>query len=334
MTEKNEEPPSRRAAATNTKAVSSEDKNPSSNNGASQSVSAPPASPPEKTGILSWIKTGFKTKSDTSLREAIEEFIEDTSAEDSEADPTGTQEKTLISNVLKLRDLHVQEAMIPRADIIAIDASSITPEELLAKFTEIQFSRIPVYNEQLDDVLGTIHIKDVLSTLAQGKPLELKELIRDVPIISPSMSVLDLMLEMRQTRKHMAMVIDEYGGIDGLVTMGDIIEEITGHIEDEHGANSQPRIKHMKDGSVIADARYDVDEFESEFGKILSEEEREENDTLGGLAFYMAGRVPASGEILTHESGMTLEIIDADQRRVNKIKIKNIPTSGNDQTSS
>lgn len=332
MTEKNEEPPSRRAATTDTKGVSSESKEISNNSGLGH-VPVVPTAPPEKTGILSWIRTGFKNKPDTSLREAIEEFIEDNASDNDELDPTGTHEKTLISNVLKLRDLHVVNAMIPRADIVAID-SSISPQELLAKFADVQYSRIPVYKEQLDDVLGIIHIKDVLSTLAQGKPLELNELIREVPIISPSMSILDLMLEMRQTRRHMAMVIDEYGGIDGLVTMGDIIEEITGHIEDEHGASSQPRIKHTKDGSLIADARYDVDEFEDEFGKILTEEEREDSDTLGGLVFYMAGRVPARGEVLTHASGMTLEILDANQRRVNQIKIKNIPTSGNDQTSS
>lgn len=140
------------------------------------------------------------------------------------------------------------------------------------------------------------------------------------------MNILDLLVDMRHTRKHMAMVVDEFGGIDGLVTIGDIIEEIVGHLEDEHDTDVQPCIVKLDDESLIADARYDVDEFEDEFGHILSEEEREENDTLGGLAFYMAGRVPVRGEVLTHESGMVLEILEADPRRVNRIKIKNIPS--------
>jgi magnesium and cobalt transporter len=331
VNEQNEDPPSRNATLPH-KDVSSESKDISNNNGNGNGNNSATSSESDKSGLLSWIKTGFKSKQDTSLREAIEEFIEDNSSEDDELDPTSTHEKTLIANVLKLRDLHVVEAMIPRADIVAID-SSVSPEELLSKFAEIQFSRIPVYKEQLDDVLGTIHIKDVLSTLAQGKPLALKKLIRDVPIISPSMNVLDLMLQMRHTRKHMAMVVDEYGGIDGLVTMGDIIEEIIGHIEDEHGADTQPQIIKSNDNTLIADARYDIDEFEDEFGKILSEEEREENDTLGGLAFFMAGRVPVRGEVLTHSTGMTFEILDADPRRVNRIRITNLPKPDNDSDS-
>lgn len=323
MTENNEEPPSRSADASQKEAISEarDISNTSTNNNGSSNSNANDA---EKTGLLTWIKTGFKSKSDTSLRDALEEYIEESAYDGEEENSNSAHEKTLIANVLKLRDLSVVEAMIPRADIIAID-SAIKSDELLSQFSEVQYSRIPVYKEKLDDVLGTIHIKDILATLAQGKKLELKKLIRDVPIISPSMNILDLMMQMRQTRKHMAMVVDEYGGIDGLVTMGDIIEEIIGHIEDEHDTDIQPQILHMKDGSMIADARYDVDEFESEYGKILSEEEREENDTLGGLAFYLAGRVPVRGEVLTHSSGMSFEILEADPRRVTRIKISNIP---------
>ena len=277
----------------------------------------------ERRGLVAWIKSNFKQKNDYTLRETIEEYIEDSDTD--EDNPASFHEKTLIANVLKLRDTPVVDAMIPRADIVAID-SSLGEKELLGQLADIQYSRLPVYKEKLDDVLGTIHIKDVLSALAKGQPLVITELIRDVPIVAPSMNILDLLVEMRHTRKHMAMVIDEFGGIDGLVTIGDIIEEIVGHLEDEHDTDLQPCIVKLDDESLIADARYDVDEFEDEFGHILSEEEREENDTLGGLAFYMAGRVPVRGEVLTHESGMVLEILEADPRRVNRIKIKNIPS--------
>lgn len=277
----------------------------------------------ERRGLVGWIKSNFKQKNDYTLRETIEEFIEDSDAD--EDNPASLHEKTLIANVLKLRDTPVVDAMIPRADIVAID-SSLEQQDLLGQLADIQYSRLPVYKEKLDDVLGTIHIKDVLSALAKGQKLAIDDLIRDVPIVAPSMNILDLLIEMRHTRKHMAMVVDEFGGIDGLVTIGDIIEEIVGQLEDEHDTDVQPCIVKLDDESLIADARYDIDEFEDEFGHILSEEEREENDTLGGLAFYMAGRVPVRGEVLTHESGMVLEILEADPRRVNRIKIKNVPS--------
>lgn len=276
----------------------------------------------ESRGLVAWIKSNFKQKNDSTLRETIEEFIEDN--DDDEDNPAYFHEKTLIANVLKLRDTPVVDAMIPRADIIALD-SALAEQDLLGQLADIQYSRLPVYKEKLDDVMGTIHIKDVLSALAKGEKLTIEGLIREVPIVAPSMNILDLLIEMRHTRKHMAMVVDEFGGIDGLVTIGDIIEEIVGQLEDEHDTDLQPCIVKLDDESLIADARYDIDEFEDEFGHILSEEEREENDTLGGLAFYMAGRVPVRGEVLTHESGMVLEILEADPRRVNRIKIKNIP---------
>tara|TARA_B100000242_G_scaffold266516_1_gene215418 strand:- start:18728 stop:19702 length:975 start_codon:yes stop_codon:yes gene_type:complete len=315
MSDEKEEPPSSPAVGGNKDSASTAAKDISSRSPA-------PAMQDDKHGLLAWIRNGFKPKSDSTLRETIEEYIEDNDTD--EDNPASYHEKTLIANVLKLRDTPVVDAMIPRADIVAID-SSLNEQDLLAQFSSIQYSRLPVYKEKLDDVLGTIHIKDILSALSKGQPLIMSELIREVPIVAPSMNILDLLVEMRHTKKHMAMVIDEFGGIDGLVTIGDIIEEIVGHLEDEHDLDVQPSIIKIDDMTLIADARYDIDEFENEFGKILSEEEREENDTLGGLAFYMAGRVPVRGEVLTHASGMVLEIMEADPRRVNRIKIKNIP---------
>lgn len=275
----------------------------------------------EKIGLISWIRGGFKSKPDPSLRETLEEYIDEKNLSDNtEEDSISAHEKTLISNVLKLRGTTVFDVMIPRVDIMAIDDTT-TQKELLQFLAEKQFSRIPVYKEKLDDVLGTIHIKDVLACLAQGQTIDLKNLVRDVPIISPSMPVLDLLLEMRATRRHMSLVVDEYGGIDGLVTIGDIIEEIVGQIEDEHDSDEQPQMITQNDGSIIADARVNLDEFEEKFGALLNDEERVENDTLGGLMFHLAGRVPARGEVLSHPSGLSFEITEADPRRVAKLRI-------------
>lgn len=295
----------------------------------------PPPTKQEKTHNIKKSHTGFfdnvrslfvKPKNGgDSLREVIEEYIEDhNNGED--IDPTvAIHEKTLISNILNLQDMSVIDVMIPRADIVAIDINS-SQDDLMVLLEEKQFSRIPVYRENNDDIIGTVHIKDILSALAAKKDVVLKELLRDVPVVSPSLPVLDLMLLMQRQKKHMVLVVDEYGGIDGLVTVGDVIESIVGEIDDEFDQDIEPSLMKKGDGVVIADARYDLEDFEEEYGKIFSEEEHEENDTLGGLVFFIAGRIPARGEVIQHENGMSFEIMEADQRRISKLRIKNIPT--------
>lgn len=282
--------------------------------------------PEQKRGFFSTLKSKiFKPKngSDT-LREAIEEYMVE--LEENTDTPTIAQhERVLISNVLKLRDMTVTDVMIPRADIAAVDIS--TPEEDLMDFlSEKQFSRLPIYQETLDNILGSVHIKDILSTTAGKKPLDIKSILRPVPIVSPSLPVLDLLLKMQRDKKHMVFVVDEYGGIDGLVTIGDVIEAIVGEFDDEFDHEETVQIVKCPDGSVLADARVDIDDFEEEFGDILLDEEREEVDTLGGLVFYTASRIPARGEVIRHEnSGMVFEILEADQRRVGRLRIRNIP---------
>ena len=274
-------------------------------------------------GVLGKIKSFFKPKNDASLRETIEEYIE--SEDDAEEDALlSSHEKALLSNVLELHNMCAHDVMIPRADIIGVP-DDISQEELFKLLAEKQYSRFPVYKGTLDTIVGSIHIKDILTSLARGKKFDMSQLIRDIPVISPSMHVLDLLTQMRLTRKHLALVVDEFGGIDGLITIGDLIEAIVGEIDDEHNLEVQPEMTLQIDGSLLADARYDLDEFEEIYGKILSEEEREENDTLGGLMFFLAGRVPARGEVLKHTSGMAFEIIDADPRRVKRLKIRDIP---------
>lgn len=282
-------------------------------------------------GLFHVLKSLFKPKNDTSLREAIEEYIEE--PENFAADSDDIQERALFSNILALRDISADYVMIPRVDIIAVDVHA-SREELLSIFAQKQVSRLPVYKDTLDNVLGTIHLKDIVASLAEGKTLHISDHITEIPIVSPSMPVLDLLLTMRQSRRHMALVVDEYGGIDGLVTIGDIVESIIGEIEDEHDVNSDPQLVEEKDGSILADARFDVEDFEERYGSLLNEEERAENDTLGGLVFSIAGRIPVRGEVITHDhTGMEFEIMDADPRRVNLIRIRNIPSFENQAVS-
>ena len=276
-----------------------------------------------KSNPVSFIKNLFKPKQDTTLRETIEEYIEDDS-EDAQEESISAHEKTLISNVLDLRDMCASDIMIPRADIVAIPDGT-TQTELFELLSEKQYSRLPVYRDTLDNVIGSIHVKDIMACLARGESISIKSLVRDVPIVSPSMQTLDLLLHMRATRKHMMLVVDEFGGIDGLVTIGDVIESIVGEIDDEHDTDDHPEIIIDADGTITADARVDLDEFEEQFGKILTDEERNENETLGGLVFDIAGRIPARGEVLTHKTGMIFEIVDADPRRIKCVYIRNIP---------
>jgi CBS domain containing-hemolysin-like protein len=276
------------------------------------------------TKLFSNLRTLLTAKTDASLREAIEEYIEEPQSADEMS--VNEHEKILLSNILQLRDLPVGDVMIPRADIKAIDIKT-SQKELLALFSDKQVSRMPVYRETLDGIIGTIHIKDILAALASGDTIDIPDLLTDAPMISPTMPVLDLLLEMRQSRRHMALVVDEYGGIDGLVTIGDVIESIVGEIDDEHDNEHEPEITEAEDGVFFADARVDIVTFEERFGTLLSEEERRESNTLGGLVFHMAGRVPARGEILTHSTGVVFEILDADPRRINALRIRNLPPS-------
>ncbi|MEZ5813388.1 MAG: hemolysin family protein [Alphaproteobacteria bacterium] len=279
----------------------------------------------DKPGLLTRLRflfTGKHEKTDEGLREAIEDYIVE--PEGFNNDSVSTHERLLFSNILKLRDISVVDVMIPRADIVALDVD--TPKDDLFKLlSEQQFSRFPVYSETLDDVLGTVHIKDIVGAIAKGQKISLKDMVIEIPIVSPAMTIPDLVLKMRHSRRHMALVVDEYGGIDGLVTIGDVIESIIGEIEDEHDTHVEPQMIEAKDGSVLADARVSLEEFENRYGALLDDEEREESDTLAGLVSDLAGRIPVRGEVITHSSGMVFEIMEADPRRVSSLKISHIP---------
>ena len=280
-------------------------------------------------GPATWLKSLFQGRTtEVSLRDSFEALIEE--REDRE-EPIDPEERTLITNVLKLGTVTVYDSMVPRADIVAIEAT-MPLEEVVAVMTKQGHSRLPVYRGTLDDVIGMIHIRDVLGALGRangGKKRAggVRKPIRQVLFVAPSMRVLDLLLQMRKSRIHMALVVDEYGGIDGLVTIEDLVEEIVGEIEEEHEAATAPRIETRPDGTLVVDARLPIEEFEDRFGPVLSgTEEDSDFDTLGGLVSAITGRVPVRGELVVHvPSGLEFEVMDADPRRVKRLRVRNLP---------
>lgn len=278
--------------------------------------------------ILGWFAGRSRRRNgDGSIRETLEELIEE--RPDGE-ETINADERLLIGNVLNLRDLNAADVMIPRAEIVAIEVDAPL-DELVALMTRVAHSRLPVYQGTLDDVLGLVHIKDVLARAGNEAPFDLREIVRKVLFVSPTMRVLDLLLQMRLARVHMALVVDEYGGVDGLVTIEDLVEEIVGDIQDEHDAEEVGMIA-RPDGTIIADARTELEAFEAEVGPVLTEEEREDDiDTLGGLIFTLVNRVPGRGEIIRHGSGLEFEIIDADPRRIKRVRVRNLPVPPSDR---
>lgn len=278
------------------------------------------------------IRRIFRPKVDQqSLKQAIEEIMEDHNNGDinNAGINNHSHERSLINNILKLQEETVEDVMVPRADIIAID-SSCSAKELMTILSDHQFSRYPVYKDHLDDVIGTIHIKDILAQMSKGKKVVIADLVRTIPIVSPAMAVSDLILFMKENRKHMVLIVDEYGGIDGLVTLGDIIETIVGEIEDEYDTSTHNILMERQDGTILAEGRVELDDFEERFGTLFTEDDHEEADTLGGLVFSLAGRIPARGEIIEHDNGLEFEVLDATPRRVNRLKIRNLDKARED----
>lgn len=266
------------------------------------------------------------------------------------------QERSMLRNILRIGGLRVEDVMVPRADIIAIDeAASLV--ELLEVFEQAGHSRIPVYHETLDDPRGMVHIKDLMSWItaqsfkakrtgaakrpaangksgAQGlrsidlKTVNLKQpvskvgLRREVLFVPPSMAVIDLLLRMQTTRIHLALVVDEYGGTDGLVSIEDLVEEIVGEIEDEHDVSGGPLIREDPQLGLVADARAPIAALEERLGESLLSGQRDDDvDTLGGLVFTLLGRVPVRGEIVPHSKLVEFEVLDADPRRIKKLRV-------------
>ena len=262
---------------------------------------------------------------DHGVRESIAELVQEAAnAGDSDGavPELDRQERALIANVLRLRGTAADDIMIPRADIIAmpVDLTLAQAQELIHREGH---SRFPVYGEQLDDIAGMVHIKDVFAYAGRPEEFRLGTILRKPLMVAPQIPVLDLLLQMRNARVHLALVVDEYGGIDGLLTIEDLVETITGDIADEHDEPDLPRIIDRPDGTYDLDARLPVEEYEERFGTLLTEEEREADvDTIGGLVFTLAGRVPARGEVITHPNGTAFRVLEADARRIRRLRVK------------
>jgi CBS domain containing-hemolysin-like protein len=272
-----------------------------------------------------WLGRLFSRRPGGDLRDSIEELIEQEGT-GAPPGPGAGDEITLMRNILNLHGLTVYDVMVPRVDIIAVDAET-SLANLVRLMSDEAHSRIPVYRATLDDIAGVVHIKDVLACWSRDDATTLGQILRPVLFVAPSMPILELLLQMRVSRKHLALVVDEFGGIDGLVTIEDLVEEIVGEIEDEHDEDETPSLVPRDEGGFDADARVSIKDFEEEAGAILTSAERDEDiDTLGGLVFFLAGRVPSRGEVIRHGSGVDFEVVEADPRRVRRLRIMNIPS--------
>ncbi|MEQ8310042.1 MAG: hemolysin family protein [Sphingopyxis sp.] len=280
-----------------------------------------------RSGLLSGLKNLlFGGDKEPSLREQIEEVIDE--AEEEGEDRRGSNivgdlspiERKMLRNLLHFGEQTVDDVAVPRGEIIAIPETA-TFEEVLAIFADAGHSRLPVYRESLDEVIGMIHVKDVFAVLAEKRPPPpLLDLLRQPLYVPQSMGVLDLLAEMRAKRTHLAIVIDEYSGTEGLLTIEDLVEEIVGEIEDEHDDEPEPLIVAGEGGCWEVDARAELDDLGEAVDARLAEVE-EDVDTLGGLAAVLAGHVPEVGEILAHASGWRIEVVDADERRVHRLRL-------------
>ena len=267
----------------------------------------------------------------------LRELIEDALAR-SKSDTLSAQERGMLRRILRFGKLTVEDVMVPRADIIAVD-DSVTIDELMRVFRQAEHSRLPVYHETLDDPRGMIYIRDLMSWItaeaelggagrlnlgkvALQRSIATMNITRDLLYVPDSMSVLDLLLKMQTTRLHLALVVDEYGGTDGLVSIEDLVEEVVGDIADEHDVEDEPLIRIDPRLGLIADARMPIEDLEKHLQReLVSEEQEEDIDTLGGLVFSIAGRIPARGELVRHPSGIEFEVLEADPRRIKKLRI-------------
>jgi len=282
---------------------------------------------PARNSLLWRLQGLLRRREAESVRDRVEELIEGReeppdSGREASTDDLDAHERVLLRNVLKLRGKTAYDIMVPRADIVAMP-EDLSLDQAIRQIQREGHSRMPVYRENLDDIAGMVHIKDVFAAFGRDQPFTLKDILRRPLFVVPSIPVLDLLLQMRQAHIHMALVVDEYGGIDGLVTIEDLVETITGDISDEHDVDTTPQITERPDGTLELDARTPVEAFEERLGAVLTEEERAADiDTVGGLVFTLAGRVPARGELISHPSGLEFRVLEADPRRIRRLRVR------------
>lgn len=291
------------------------------------------------------IRSRFGRNREMGLRESLEGALETHEAQNP-GETVREEAKSMMLNIIEFAGLRVDDVMVPRVDIVATDETA-TMRELLEKFVEANHSRLPVYRESLDEIIGMIHVKDFMRwmtargakrkkgkserpgpggfSIAAGElATEVKQagLNREVLFVPPSMPAPDLLVRMQASHTHLAIVIDEYGGTEGLISIEDLVEVIVGDIADEHDIDEGNLIKPAEDGTYTADGRVDLSQLEELLKlDLLSDEDDEETDTLAGLVFKIAGRVPTRGEIIRHPNGLEFEILESDPRRVKKVRI-------------
>ena len=286
-----------------------------------QDASKPPSSSP-RCPITSWLCCFFK-KFFSSRQCNLSNSSHENQCPDSEEQILAQgREDFMTARTLHFKVLQAKDICIPRTDIVAVPMD-VDFKTLVNTFSECTFSRLPVYQETLDQIIGIIHIKDVLKYALNPKTFKLKPILRDILFISPSISLRDLLLKMQTTHIHLALVVDEFGGVDGLTTIENVIEELVGDIHDEHDTKPAPQFLKQGEGVYLADARFHLDEFEEKTGFSLTLPNREEDvDTLGGYVIALLGHMPSRGELAVSPNGIELEVIDADPRRLNRLRIR------------
>jgi len=257
---------------------------------------------------------------ETTLREEIEEAIDEAEESPQVAGDLSPHERQMLRNLLHFGDETAGDICVTRGDIIAVP-STIGFDELIRAFAEAEHSRLPVYGESLDEILGMIHIKDVfVANVDRNRDRSIQGLMRTPLFVPESMGVIDLLARMRAERTHLAIVIDEFGGTEGLVTIEDVVEEIVGDIEDEHDVEEAGLLVRLDETTWDADARVELEELAETVDPRLTWEE-DEVDTLGGLVFLLAGHIPAKGESVTHPSGWVMEALDSDPKKIIRVRL-------------
>jgi len=270
--------------------------------------------------LSDFLRPTFRIRNANSLKESLEEVIEEHNANGFEMD---LEERELLHNVLTFSELDVEDVMIPRADIVAVN-NDISLDELKKVFVQKAHTRLPVYRRSLDNITGFIRVKDFVSVLASDKAFDMETIVRQILFVPPSMKVSDLLVKMQISHVHMAIVVDEYGGTNGIVTLEDLMEEIVGEIEDEHDIEEATPFTQLEKNLFEVSARIDIERLEEKLGVDLSKlREDEDFDTVGGLIFCLLGRVPAIGEVAEIPSlGLEFEIKEADARRIRRVLIR------------
>ena len=272
--------------------------------------------------FISNIKSIFFSSNKENIKDVLEDIIED-NGNSVESIDDGT--KKIFKNIIQLNDKCIEDIMIPRADIDAV-SSSIKINQLITFINKTKHSRIPVYDENLDKVVGMVHIRDLFEKINKTAKVKRdikisKSIVRKILFSSPSMRILDLLLKMRSEQIHMSIVVDEFGGTNGLVTIEDLVEEIVGEIKDEHDFEEIDIIKKISKKTYEVSARVTVDEFEKKLGVFFESVDKEDIDTVGGLVFNLIGKIPSRGQVIAHKSGLEFTILDADTRKIKRLLV-------------